>query len=855
MQLRDDERYVPADLLPPGLYERVRALVNAAEVREGYTMPWLAGRSPDGKRLYPDVHLPFDVAGVKTRRTTGFHELAEWLMMNKGHTYDADSDPPGDAHYIANGVEKIEVEAQGGTWAPYCLGLRPLIKETDDPALTDLPPKAEWDRRPYAEDDPTLNAEIDAADKNLSLAMEKSAMPDVVKDLNLFVPITKIDVAKRLVYGVATAETPDVAGEVCDYATTKPFYQKWSQSFADATDGKSLGNLRAMHGNVAAGKLTDIAFNDDARRIEICAKVVDDAEWTKVQEGVYSGFSQGGRYVKRWPDPGDAKLTRYTAEPLEVSLVDHPCLPDATFSVVKADGGTEFRKFKSATPAPAEPSLADIAERAVALAKAAGNEAKWSQYVDAATEQLKKAAAAAAAPPAPEVTKTIAAVPAVVAGDAQVWINPALPGETFTDQAALHKRLAEKEGEAARADLAAPLLKTLEGLRQILDEREARAGGTLVIAGAAAGTAHADAVTFNVAALDKSLGIFIDAAKAVKTGNDLRVLLIAQPLAVIEKIAGDPVMSKRTYSAEQRAEYAKQGVAMKDGSYPIPDKGALEDAISAFGRAKNKNATKRHIIKRAKALKATDLLPADWPGSTKADKSAAAGDLQKDVGLWSVAEFLTFVAAVSGAEQRAEMPSFGFGIDLPKELCDRFGAAVVELLDIATVMLDAVTAAMKGEEENEAVAAAAQILDLQKHVAVLALAKAGKRHSKADKDRIKQAHDALADLDPDCCPGADNDDGDGAEKLAKAIAGERVGFQKMLDGIGVLLADVAERVKKIEAQPMPMGSTSVRIAEKRDDTRLASTGAQNLLDQPGGLEMLADMAIRKAQQEPMRTIP
>ncbi len=166
-------------------------------------------------------------------------------------------------------------------------------------------------------------------------------------DMNLFVPMTKIDAGKRLVYGVVTAEAPDASGEVCDYASTKPLYQKWSNSFADATAGKSFGNLRAMHGAVAAGKLVDIAFNDAQKRIEICGQVVDDAEWRKVEEGVYTGFSQGGRYLKRWPDPDAPALTRYTAEPLEISLVDHPCLPEATFTVVKADGSTELRKFKA----------------------------------------------------------------------------------------------------------------------------------------------------------------------------------------------------------------------------------------------------------------------------------------------------------------------------------------------------------------------------------------------------------------------------------------------------------------------------------------------------------------------------
>ena len=165
-------------------------------------------------------------------------------------------------------------------------------------------------------------------------------------DMNVFVPITKIDAAQRLVYGVVTAEKPDISGEVCDYASTKPHYQKWSRNFASATEGKSLGNLRAMHSNVAAGKLVEIAFNDEQRRIEICGKVVDDAEWAKVEQGVYTGFSQGGRYLKRWPDPDEPALMRYTAEPMEVSLVDHPCLPEATFAVIKADGSTELRKFK-----------------------------------------------------------------------------------------------------------------------------------------------------------------------------------------------------------------------------------------------------------------------------------------------------------------------------------------------------------------------------------------------------------------------------------------------------------------------------------------------------------------------------
>lgn len=161
--------------------------------------------------------------------------------------------------------------------------------------------------------------------------------------LRMFIPITKVDAARRLVYGLATAETEDRAGEICDYASTKPLYEKWSQEIAKSTRGKSFGNLRAMHGNIAAGKVTEITFNDAAKQIEICAKVVDDAEWAKVREGVYTGFSQGGTYKRRWTDAEGRN--RYTADPNEISLVDLPCLPQATFEMIKADGTIEQKHF------------------------------------------------------------------------------------------------------------------------------------------------------------------------------------------------------------------------------------------------------------------------------------------------------------------------------------------------------------------------------------------------------------------------------------------------------------------------------------------------------------------------------
>ena len=158
--------------------------------------------------------------------------------------------------------------------------------------------------------------------------------------LNIFVPLSKVDEENRLVYGLVAEEIVDNAGELFDYESSKPNFEKWSATAETMSRGLSKGNLRSMHGSVAAGIVTDLGFDDDNRRIECCAKVVDDNEWRKVLAGVYTGFSMGGKYEKRWVEKTDSgeQRKRYTALPCEISLVDKPCIPTATFDFVKADG-------------------------------------------------------------------------------------------------------------------------------------------------------------------------------------------------------------------------------------------------------------------------------------------------------------------------------------------------------------------------------------------------------------------------------------------------------------------------------------------------------------------------------------
>jgi hypothetical protein len=167
-----------------------------------------------------------------------------------------------------------------------------------------------------------------------------------MKNLNLFAQIAKIDEAKREVWGVATSEIVDKDGEVFDYQSSKPYFKSWSDEIAKATDGKSLGNVREMHEPSAVGKLVEIGFDDELKEIRVVAKIIDDHAWQKCTQGVYTGFSIGGAYVSAWKE-GD--FTRYTARPVEISVVDNPCNPGAHFTAVKADGTWEVRKFTPRT--------------------------------------------------------------------------------------------------------------------------------------------------------------------------------------------------------------------------------------------------------------------------------------------------------------------------------------------------------------------------------------------------------------------------------------------------------------------------------------------------------------------------
>jgi hypothetical protein len=163
----------------------------------------------------------------------------------------------------------------------------------------------------------------------------------VLERFQKFFPLVKVDLEKRLVYGMVTAEAEDKDGEWCHYDSTKPEYKAVNDELGKASDGENIMPLREMHQLNAVGAGKAIEFDDARKQIRMVFKVVDDSTLNKVKEKVLLGFSQGGRYLKRWTE---GTRNYYTAQPGEVSLVDNPCLPGAFIEYVKADGSTEMFK-------------------------------------------------------------------------------------------------------------------------------------------------------------------------------------------------------------------------------------------------------------------------------------------------------------------------------------------------------------------------------------------------------------------------------------------------------------------------------------------------------------------------------
>lgn len=144
--------------------------------------------------------------------------------------------------------------------------------------------------------------------------------------MQIFLPLAKVDREQRLVYGYASTEARDSQGEIVARAAIEaalPTYMEFA-------------NIREMHQLSAVGVVKSADLDDKGLWLE--AKVVDDAAWAKVKEGVYKGLSIGGRVTQR--DPLDKAIIT-GVDLTEISLVDRPANPEALIDAYKAAGAED----------------------------------------------------------------------------------------------------------------------------------------------------------------------------------------------------------------------------------------------------------------------------------------------------------------------------------------------------------------------------------------------------------------------------------------------------------------------------------------------------------------------------------
>ena len=166
-----------------------------------------------------------------------------------------------------------------------------------------------------------------------------------------FTKVTPTEDGGRDVEGFATLERKDKQGEIADYAGTVKAFEKWSAEIEKASQGKSKGNLREMHQarpvgtvvNWQPGETTEAVDGADQtfKGVLVRSRVPPWKSETinDIDAGILTSYSIGGSYGERhWDET--AKAFRYTPILAELSLVDNPAVPGATFAIVKsADGG------------------------------------------------------------------------------------------------------------------------------------------------------------------------------------------------------------------------------------------------------------------------------------------------------------------------------------------------------------------------------------------------------------------------------------------------------------------------------------------------------------------------------------
>lgn len=612
------------------------------------------------------------------------------------------------------------------------------------------------------------------------------------QQLRVFVPLFKVDAEKRLVYGRVADETPDFSGEVFDYASSKPHFEKWSGEIAKATDGKSLGNVRVMHTAVAAGKVVDIGYNDADKAIEVVTKCVDDDVWAKIEAGVYTGFSMGGRYVRKWKD-GDKK--RYEAQPCEISYVDSPCIPTATFEFGKGADAMELRKFT-----PWEPTAGEVAQEATELAKAAADGTAWIAHIEAARTSLIAKRAGRDEPVDAELLKAAEAeddkkMPADNAkdGEAAADADKDPSGEDVKDK--------KVDGLAADDDKpadSAPAADKGDKKDKEDDKAEKARGEIAQVWQASDGKTFAKKadcvehqISVNVA--DNPLTKAVAGLKSAVTGD------VKEPDTLAKCIAAQP-------EGFDFAELSKSILAM-------------DKRVVALGEGPN-------LLRKSV-----------WDIGSFANAISTLGDIQR-----------CLASETEWEKDGSKNPQMLR--DAVAHLIDIFMLVAAEEMGEMLGMLPKGTITTDPTADPEVGVAVAQAAKAAKISTETLLEKVGRRNSGADQARIKAIHDHSVALGHQCS--ADED----AMKLAKFAGQEQelATLRKVVSDALPAIEQLQKQVKDLRDQPMPSAPRTDRLHVMEKGAQSDGLGDKEALEAQLAKmtpDQLAALAIKAAQNKPI----
>ena len=144
-RLRLPDTYVSSLMLDRALNAIVRRV---GAIDRQHDIPYLAGYSADGKRIYIDRHLPrsflYKGRTIEVDRYLLLHEEVEKTLIDQLDLHYQH------AHQIATRAEEAAVRADGVSWRAYDRFMQQYVKQMGDERLTKLP--GDLDLKPYRDE-------------------------------------------------------------------------------------------------------------------------------------------------------------------------------------------------------------------------------------------------------------------------------------------------------------------------------------------------------------------------------------------------------------------------------------------------------------------------------------------------------------------------------------------------------------------------------------------------------------------------------------------------------------------------------------------------------------------------------